>query len=118
MRCRRISALLLRCSHLSKTVSETNKYAHTLNNPDFWPIERVEDRTMAAFHTQLLTIQGMEDDDAVHGVSRALGQLPGIRLDSVDVGYARVLAEPGCESLIRDALTGAGFALASTEIEG
>ncbi len=73
---------------------------------------------MAIFHTQLLTIAGMQSDDAVHGVSRILGAVPGVRLDSIDIGYARVLAEPGCEPLIRDALAGAGFALAAAELEG
>lgn len=73
---------------------------------------------MATFHTQLLTIEGMQGDEAVHGVSRVLGQVPGVRLDSISEGHARVLAEPGCESLIRDALVGAGFALASSEVEG
>ncbi len=73
---------------------------------------------MAIFHTQLLTIEGMQGDEAVHGVSRALGQVPGVRLDEIEVGYARVMAEPGCEPLIRDALGRAGFALAATELEG
>ena len=72
---------------------------------------------MAIFHTQLLTIQGMQGDDAIHGVSRVLGEVPGVRLDAIDIGYARVLAEPGCELLIRDALASAGFALASAELE-
>ena len=32
---------------------------------------------MAEFHTQLLTIEGMERTEAVHGVTHALGLVPG-----------------------------------------
>ena len=73
---------------------------------------------MAAFHTQFLTIQGMQGEDAVHGVTHILGLLPGVRIDSVDIGHARVLAEPECEPLIREALAGAGFELTAAELEG
>ena len=72
---------------------------------------------MAIFHTQLLTIEGMQGDDAIHGVTHVLGLLPGIRIDSVDIGHARVLAEPSCEPLIREALAGAGFKLTASEFE-
>ena len=72
---------------------------------------------MAIFHTQLLTIEGMQGNDAIYGVTHVLGLLPGIRIDSVEVGQARVLAEPSCEPLIREALAGAGFELTASEIE-
>ena len=73
---------------------------------------------MAEFHMQLLTIEGMKDTEAVRGVTHALGLVPGVRIDSVEPGHARVLAEPACEGPIRDALAGAGFTLAAAESQG
>lgn len=73
---------------------------------------------MADYHTQFLEIGGMEADNAIGGVQRALGQVPGVRVTSVEPGQARVLAEPECEQLIRRALTDAGFALVAAETEG
>ncbi len=73
---------------------------------------------MTEFHTQLLTIEGMEHTEAVRGVTHALGLIPGIRIDSVEPGRARVLAEPACEGPIRDALAHAGFKLAAAQLEG
>jgi hypothetical protein len=72
---------------------------------------------MTKFHMQTLTIEGMEGAEALHGVEHALGMVPGIRVDSVEPGRARILAEPACEGLIREALAGAGFALAAAELE-
>ncbi len=72
---------------------------------------------MAEFHAQLLTIEGMEQDGGVRGVTHALGLVPGVRVASVSPGAAKVLAEPACEGPIRDALASAGFALAAAEPE-
>ena len=41
---------------------------------------------MAEFHMQLLTIEGVEHAEAVHGVTPALGLMPGVRIDSVEPG--------------------------------
>ncbi len=73
---------------------------------------------MASYHTQVLKIGGMDTQNAVGGVMHALGLVPGVRVDSVEPGQARVLAEPDCEAPIREALADAGFVLAAAEIEG
>ncbi len=72
---------------------------------------------MAAFSAQTLTIEGMEHAEAVHGVTRALACIPGVRVDSVEQGRVRILAEAACERPIRDALAQSGFALAAAECE-
>lgn len=63
------------------------------------------------FHTQVVDIDGMHCDACVRRVSQALGNLPSIRVVSVEVGQARVLAEPSCESHVREALERAGFTM-------
>ena len=50
-------------------------------------------------------------------MTRALVSIPGVRVASVERGSARVLAEPACEGLMRDALAEAGFRLAAVELE-
>ena len=72
---------------------------------------------MDGFHVQILTIQGMRGQRSVREVTHALGEMPGVRIDSVEVGRARVLAEPECEPLLREALAGAGFTLAEAHTE-
>lgn len=73
---------------------------------------------MADYHMQMLTIEGMHHAEAVRGVTRALGLVPGVRIDLVEPGRARVLAEPACEGPIREALAQAGFQLAAAQLEG
>ena len=72
---------------------------------------------MKSFHTQILTIEGMDREESVHGVTHALGEVPSVRIDKVEPGRARVLAEPASEPPIRKALENAGFTLSSTEVE-
>ena len=72
---------------------------------------------MTKFHMQTLTIEGMQGAEALHGVEHALGSVPGVRIDSVEPGRARVLAEPACEEPIREALANAGFELAAAQLE-
>ncbi len=72
---------------------------------------------MADYHTQLLEITGMDAEDAVGAVERTLGQVPGVRVASVEPGRARVLAEPACGQPMRSALADAGFVLAAADVE-
>ena len=73
---------------------------------------------MIGFKTQTLQINGMHCDTCVQRVSKALGTTPGVRVESVSVGEAHLLAEPECESAIRQALEEAGFTLTSMHGEG
>ncbi len=68
---------------------------------------------MSEFQTQTLQIDGMHCDACVRRVTQALGSLPGVRVDTVHVGAAHVLAEPQCEPLLRQAIEKAGFRLQS-----
>lgn len=63
------------------------------------------------FEKQELTIDGMHCDACVRRVTHTLGGVPGIRVKSVEVGRAEVLAQPHCESRIREALATEGFTL-------
>ncbi|RRA50060.1 heavy-metal-associated domain-containing protein [Acidipila sp. EB88] len=58
---------------------------------------------------QVLAIDGMHCDACVRRVTQALGSLPGVRVESVKIGEARVLAEPACDEEIRGAIASAGF---------
>ncbi len=73
---------------------------------------------MPDFHTQKLTIDGMHCDACVRRVTQALGNIPGVRVDAVEIGQAHVLAEPDCEPEIRKAIEQAGFGLQSMHAEG
>ena len=68
---------------------------------------------MQDFQTQVLTIDGMHCDACVRRVTQALGGLPGVRVESVTIGEARLLAEPPCEPEIRAAIEEAGFTMKS-----
>lgn len=63
------------------------------------------------FNTQVLTIEGMHCDSCVRRVAHVLGGLPGVRVSSVEVGTAHVLAQPHCEERLRQALAQEGFTL-------
>lgn len=73
---------------------------------------------MPDFQSKSLTIDGMHCDSCVSRVTQALGSVPGVRLHSVAVGEAKLLAEPACESLIREAVEKAGFTLTGMRGEG
>ncbi len=53
----------------------------------------------------------MHCDACVRRVTRALGNVPGVRVHQVEVGHAAVLAEPTSEGVIREAIEKAGFTL-------
>ena len=71
---------------------------------------------MTAFHEQILMIDGMHCDACVRRVAQALAEVRGARVHSVEVGEAKVLAEPGSEAGLRDAVANAGCTV--TEIRG
>ena len=73
---------------------------------------------MADYNGYKVVIEGMHCDACVRRVTQALGALPGVRVHTVDVGRAHVLAEPHCEPLIREAIAKAGFQLQSIDGEG
>ena len=64
---------------------------------------------MSGYQTQSIPIDGMHCDACVHRVTHALGNIPGVRLNRVEVGRAEVMAEPGSQGAIRAAIEGAGF---------
>ncbi len=59
-------------------------------------------------------IQGMKCDGCVHSVSTVLNALPGVEVESVAIGRARVRLAPGelAEMSLLEALQKAGFAAA------
>ena len=73
---------------------------------------------MTDFHVQKLSIDGMHCDTCVQRVTKALGSLSGVRVNTVSVGEARVLAEPNCEPFIREALEKVGLTLKDMHGEG
>ncbi len=73
---------------------------------------------MKDFKTQVLTIDGMQGDGCVRRVMQALGSVPGVRVSTVHVGHAEVLAEPACEPGLRAAVEKAGFTFKGMNGEG
>ena len=73
---------------------------------------------MTDFHMQLLTIGEMQGNECVQRVSQALGSVPGVRVCTVHVGHAEVLAEPACEPKLRAAVERAGFTFKGMHGEG
>ena len=73
---------------------------------------------MTEYKTQMLTIDGMQGEACVRRVQHALGNVPGVRVHEVQVGHARVLAEPACESGMRAAVEEAGFTYKGMHGEG
>lgn len=63
------------------------------------------------FGSQVLTIDGMHCDACVSRVTHALNSVPGVRVSSVKVGKAEIVAEPACEQKVRSALDNLGFSL-------
>ena len=66
---------------------------------------------MAAYQTQSVTIDGMHGDACIRSVTHALGSIPGVRVQGVEVGRAEVMAEPAANDSIREAIEKAGFAV-------
>ena len=64
---------------------------------------------MADYHEYKVAIDGMHCDACVRRVTQALGSLHGVRVSTVEIGQARLLAEPDCEPAIREAIEKAGF---------
>ena len=62
---------------------------------------------MSDSQTQVLTIDGMHCDACVH----ALGALPGVRVSSVNIGEAKVMATPECKDRIQKGIEDAGYTL-------
>ena len=69
------------------------------------------------FTARVLTIEGMHCDACVRRVSQALGNLPGVRLQRVEVGQAQVLAEPACDPSMHEAIEKAGFTVTGVRAE-
>ena len=72
---------------------------------------------MADYHIHKVLIDGMHCDACVRRVTQALGSIHGVRVDTVEISQARVLAEPHCEPAIREAIEKAGFHLLSVHGE-
>ena len=64
---------------------------------------------MPDYHTQSVHIDGMHDDGCVRRVTHALCNLPGVRLQHVEIGKAELMAEPASSGVIREAIEKAGF---------
>lgn len=72
---------------------------------------------MPAFQTQVVAIDGMHCDACVRRVTHALDELPGVRVSSVTIGTAHVMAEPPCEEEIRSAIQKAGFTMTGMHVQ-
>ena len=72
-----------------------------------------EATSMAESREYRAAIDGMHCEACVRRVTKALGDLHGVRVLSVEVGSARVLAAPESEQALREAVSKAGFALQS-----
>ena len=64
---------------------------------------------MAEYQTQSISIDGMHCAACVRRVTHALGSIPGVRLNGVEVGKAEFMAEPASTERIREAIEKAGF---------
>ena len=64
---------------------------------------------MPDFEQHVLTIDGMHCDACVRRVTQALGSVPGVRVHTVAIGRAQVLAQSACEPGIREAIEKTGF---------
>ena len=71
-----------------------------------------------SFKTQTVDIDGMHCDACVHRVSQALGKVPGVRVSSVEIGKAHVVAESASEPRIREALDKVGYSLKEMHAAG
>ena len=73
---------------------------------------------MTGFHVQVLTIDGMHCGACVRRVAQALAGVKGARVHSVEIGEAKVMAEPGIEAGLREAVADAGFTVTGIRGEG
>jgi copper chaperone CopZ len=66
---------------------------------------------MQNMQLETIRIRGMSCGGCVRDVQRALGQLPGVRVERVEVGRATVSFDPALSSRedIADAVRGAGY---------
>ena len=63
------------------------------------------------FKSQEVVIEGMHCDACVRRVMQALGNVPGIRVSSVEIGKARLVAEAANEARVREAIDKIGFSV-------
>ncbi len=64
---------------------------------------------MPDFEMHAFTVDGMHCDACVRRVTHALGDIPGVRVNHVEIGRAEVLAEPATHPAIQEAIRNAGF---------
>ena len=73
---------------------------------------------MPDFNTQSIAIDGMHCDACVRRVTAALAQLPGVRVQHVEIGRAEFLGEPATYAPVRSAIEEAGYSLQEPNAAG